>query len=69
MGHRLILSYMNNKGADQPAHPRSLIKAFVVTVTRFYSSKLYGSIGTYTVSPTCEFAESVLSLHVQLFKS
>ena len=23
-------SYANNKGADQPAHPRSLISAFVV---------------------------------------
>ena len=28
-------------------------------VTRFYSSKQYSSIGTYTVSPTCQFAESV----------
>ena len=26
----LIMSYANNKGADQPAHPRSLISAFVV---------------------------------------
>ena len=25
-----IMSYANNKGADQPAHPRSLISAFVV---------------------------------------
>ena len=25
-----MLSYVNNKGADQPAHPRSLISAFVV---------------------------------------
>ena len=25
-----LLSYANNKGADQPAHPRSLISAFVV---------------------------------------
>ena len=33
-------------------------------VTRFYSSKLYSSIGTYTV-----FAESVVTLHVHLFKS
>ena len=24
------VSYANNKGADQPAHPRSLINAFVV---------------------------------------
>ena len=25
-----LVSYANNKGADQPAHPRSLINAFVV---------------------------------------
>ena len=25
-----LMSYVNNKGADQPAHPRSLISAFVV---------------------------------------
>ena len=24
------MSYANNKGADQPAHPRSLISAFIV---------------------------------------
>ena len=24
------MPYANNKGADQPAHPRSLINAFVV---------------------------------------
>ena len=25
-----LMSYVNNKGADQPAHPRNLISAFVV---------------------------------------
>ena len=25
-----VLAYANNKGADQPAHPRSLISNFVV---------------------------------------
>ena len=25
-----LIPYANNKGADQPAHPRSLISAFVV---------------------------------------
>ena len=25
-----LMSYANNKGADQPAHPRCLISAFVV---------------------------------------
>ena len=41
---------MNNKCADQPEHPRSLISAFVarcLDITRFYSSKLCSSIGTY----------------------
>ena len=27
---KLVLPYANDKGADQPAHPRSLISAFVV---------------------------------------
>ena len=27
---KTVLSYANNKGADQPARPRSLISAFVV---------------------------------------
>ena len=32
LGHEKIclMSYANNKGVDQPAHPRSLISAFVV---------------------------------------
>ena len=25
-----LMSYVNNKGADQPAHPRSLVSAFFV---------------------------------------
>ena len=25
-----LMSYANNKGADQPAHPRSLISAFII---------------------------------------
>ena len=27
---KCVMSYATNKGADQPAHPRSLISAFVV---------------------------------------
>ena len=27
---RIMMPYANNKGADQPEHPRSLISAFVV---------------------------------------
>ena len=33
MGHIMrkpVLSYVNNNGADKPAHPRSLISSFVV---------------------------------------
>ena len=32
LGHekKCLMSYANNKGADQPAHPRSLISALVV---------------------------------------
>ena len=30
MRKRVLMSYANNKGADQPAHPCSLISAFVV---------------------------------------
>ena len=46
------LSYVNNKGADQLAHPCSLISAFLFAawihvVTSCYSSKLYSAIGTY----------------------
>ena len=26
----MFMPYMNNKGTDQPAHPRSLISTFVV---------------------------------------
>ena len=26
----LFMPYVNNKGADQPAHPRSLINTFIV---------------------------------------
>ena len=37
-----LMSYANNKGADQPAHPRSLISTFVV---RCLASKIsLGSI-------------------------
>ena len=35
MGHVMrkpVLPYANNKGAHQPAHPRSLINAFVVRI-------------------------------------
>ena len=37
----LLLPYANNKGADQPAHPRSVISAFVIccldSISSFYT--------------------------------
>ena len=30
----MFLPYVKNKGADQPAHPRSLISTFVVSLDR-----------------------------------
>ena len=73
MGHTMrkpVLSYVIIKGTDQPTLPRTLISASIVRcLDRNESSNLYSSIGTYTVSPTCQFAESVLLLHVHLFKS
>ena len=38
------LSYVNNKGAYQPAHPRSLISAFAVRFSRKYYSPWYTQI-------------------------
>ena len=32
-----LILYANNKGADQPVHPRSLISAFFYSLPRFYS--------------------------------
>ena len=36
----LSLEYANNKGADQPAHPRRLISAFVIRFLECTISKL-----------------------------
>ena len=36
---------MNNKGADMPAHPRSLINAFVVRFVESIISKLDEMVG------------------------
>ena len=75
MGHIMrkpVFVICEQQSADQPAHPRILISAFVVCCLdskKILQLKLYSSIGTYTISPTCQFAESVLSLHVHLFKS
>ena len=36
----LLLGFCDNKGADQPAHPRSLISAFVIHVLESKISRL-----------------------------
>ena len=38
-----LREFANNKGADQPAHPRSLISAFVVRLLQSIISKLASS--------------------------
>ena len=63
----LFLSYMNNKDADQPAHPHSLISAFVLRCLDT-NEVFKGQSYIAGLSPTCQFAERVLSLHVHLFK-
>ena len=35
-----LLGFPNNKGADQPAHPRSLISAFVIRLLESIISRL-----------------------------
>ena len=48
-----LMSYANNKGADQPAHPRSLISACVVRCLDIYSrnfktlASFYGCAGQF----------------------
>ena len=50
------MPYANNKGADQPAHPRSLISAFVVrcldSITSLVSILAISSLYLASVEPT-----------------
>ena len=69
MGHIMrkpVFVICEQQRVDHPAHPRSLISAFVVRCLD-NNENLQLKAGTYTVSPTCQFAESVLSLHEHLF--
>ena len=52
---KTLLSYMNNKGADHPAHPHSLNSAFVVRCldSNEYSTKLHTSTGSYVQPVRC----------------
>ena len=72
-----LIPYANNKGADQPAHPRSLINTFVVRcfdsmicilaiyeVLRFYLGSVADQVGlTWSKTPEDTF------LHDVAFKS
>ena len=40
MRENLSLVFANNKGADQPAHPRSLLSTFVIGILKSIISKL-----------------------------
>ena len=77
-----LMSYANNKGADQPAHPRSLISTFVVhcldsvmslsSVTKI-SSLMLASVAeqdslSLTWSETPEDTFSHNEAHVYVFK-
>ena len=44
MGENLTLLHVNNKGADQPAHPHSLISAFVIRFLQSMKFKLASNI-------------------------
>ena len=44
MQENLSSVFANNKGADQPAHPRSLISTFIIPVLESIISKLATSI-------------------------
>ena len=53
----------NNKGADQPAHPRSLISAFVFLFLKSITSKLVTSeISTFQLVSVAEQAGLNLTL-------
>ena len=48
----MLLPYANNKGANQPAHPRSLISTFVVCCLLYYLSSEQNWIAVVAIS--CE---------------
>ena len=52
-----VMPYANNKGADQPAHPRSLISAFVVRC--LYSVKSLVSVTKISSLMLASVAEQV----------
>ena len=55
-----LMSYANNKGADQPAHPRSLITAFVVRCLDNIISLIY-SRNFKTLASFCDCAGRFVS--------
>ena len=73
---KCLKSYANNKGADQPAHPHSLISAFVVgcldNISRFYSrnfkrlARFCGCTGRFVSGLVGNSRRPVLSCHAHL---
>ena len=59
----LFLTYANNKGADQPVHPRSLISAFVVRCldSRQYNIYTFYSHKFKTLASLCSWADQFVS--------
>ena len=51
----IVWGLANNKGADQPPHPRSLISAFVIRL-------LKSTISRYAASKNFSFVASLCSL-------
>ena len=74
-----LMSYANNKGADQPAHPHSLISAFVVRCLDSIISRLYSlnfktvaeqaSLSlTWSETPEDKFCHGVAQLDFGMFQ-
>ena len=62
-----LMPYANNKGIDQPVHPRSLISAFVVRCQDNDTSSLY--IRNYNFSTLREYSGEMLSLRTCKYKT
>ena len=57
MRENLSLGIANNKGADQPAHPRSLISTFIIQILESIISKLAtGEISIFKLASVAEEA-------------
>ena len=80
-----LMSYANNRGADQPAHPRSLISAFVVRcigsiislnsiveISRLYLASVAAQVGlclAWSETPEDTFCRVVAQLKTNVASS